>query len=765
MTAASTNPYVGPRSHRRGEHLNGRDREIAELRDVLIAERIVLLYSPSGAGKSSLLEAGLRPELERLDFAVLPTVRVGHEVPPTLRGTTARNRYTLSMLLSLEEGRQEDLQLSPDVLAEVTIAEYLELVSIGDDTADPCLFLDQFEELFTLDPTDQSDKMAFLAELGVALRDRNRWALFAMREDFIAQLDPVAHAIPKRLTTRYRLDLLDPAAATIAARRPAERAGLPFAADAATRLIDDLRRVRVQRGGTVIEELGPYVEPVQLQVVCRQLWDSVGGGTDTAPPRIEIDDVAALGNVDETLAAFYVSVIHATAERTGVPERALRDWFDHSLISEQGFRTQALTGPGGEHGPAVLREVQDAHIVRADTRRGALWYELSHDRLVAPIRSSNLAWRAVNLSTLQVEAGLWHEQSRPRRLLITGGALRAAEIWAEAHPDELSELDRAFLDASRDEQSRLDRERRASRRTKRLAVLSSGLAMAATIGLVVAADASRRSRDSALEARAAEDRANDQLALATAAKAETAAALLEAETKADEALAAQALAEEQRSLALAATEEAERSAAAEAAAAALAELAAAQALTAKLGAEESALAAFGKQIEAQAARDEAETARADAERQRQVALANASAAERAQRETAGAQADIVATVQQLTEFVAVLSSELSKTPDGSGGFATLGPPVAFGFIEPGDSGRCTVDPAPRSAPLDPRSTGVGYITYTNRTGRMLEVFWLTTSGRRVPWASVEPDGRIELASVTGWRYLFQYPDGECAYLT
>ena len=29
-----------------------------------------------------------------------------------------------------------------------------------------------------------------------------------------------------------------------------------------------------QRGGQVVEELGPYIEPVQLQVVCRQLWSS-----------------------------------------------------------------------------------------------------------------------------------------------------------------------------------------------------------------------------------------------------------------------------------------------------------------------------------------------------------------------------------------------------------------------------------------------------------------------------------------------------------
>jgi MoxR-like ATPase len=49
------NPYVGPRSLRYGECIYGRDREARKLLELLIAERIVLLYSPSGAGKTSLI--------------------------------------------------------------------------------------------------------------------------------------------------------------------------------------------------------------------------------------------------------------------------------------------------------------------------------------------------------------------------------------------------------------------------------------------------------------------------------------------------------------------------------------------------------------------------------------------------------------------------------------------------------------------------------------------------------------------------------------
>src|SRR5262245_42298005 len=80
---ALVNPFIGPRSFQSGEALYGRDREIRDLRGLLIAERIVLLHSPSGAGKTSLVHAALIPELEAQEFRVLPVMRVSLEPPTT----------------------------------------------------------------------------------------------------------------------------------------------------------------------------------------------------------------------------------------------------------------------------------------------------------------------------------------------------------------------------------------------------------------------------------------------------------------------------------------------------------------------------------------------------------------------------------------------------------------------------------------------------------------------------------------------------------
>jgi len=179
---------------------------------------------------------------------------------------------------------------------------------------------------------------------------------------------------------------------------------------------------------------------------------------------IELEDYLALGNIDNALAQFYADEIKAAATKTGVSERLIRDWFEEQLISEQGFRTQVLEGPDG-NGQAVLRELENAHLIRAESRRGTQWYELCHDRLVAPIKTNNAAWRDTQLNTLQREAREWERRKRPPGLLISGEVLAAAEKWAAEHPEDLLPSELAYLEACRE----------ARRNTQRLKRFTIGL--------------------------------------------------------------------------------------------------------------------------------------------------------------------------------------------------------------------------------------------------------------------------------------------------
>ena len=486
---AIANPYIGPQAFRRDDSLYGRDNETADLLDLLIAERVVLLYSPSGAGKSSLIAAGLIPRLEDEGFEVLPVVRVTHELPPEGDVDRApRNRYVLSTLLSLEEGLPKEHQHHVDDLNQMTVAEYLaQWPDLDGRPGNEVLLFDQFEEVITADANDHDLKEEFFADVGRALRDRNLWALFSMREDFLAELHPYAPLVPTRFASRYRLDLLTVDQALDSMILPARDAGIQFEADAAQQLVDDLRRIRVQRPGGIVEELGPNVEPVQLQVTCRQVWNRLDADART----IRVGDVEAVGNVDQALASYYADCVSATAAATGVGERALRDWFELELVTPQGIRGQVLHGPeqGNGFDERAVRMLTDAHLVRAESRRGATWYELAHDRLIEPVHEDNARWRDQNLSYFERLAAWWDSQSRPDQLLLVGSDLDMADAWATGQqPDALSPLERDFIDASHKVRDQADRERRARKRTRRWLIVA---VVGCAVAVYAAADAQR----------------------------------------------------------------------------------------------------------------------------------------------------------------------------------------------------------------------------------------------------------------------------------
>jgi WD40 repeat protein len=487
---AGLNPYVGPRAFQPGETLYGRDHEVLELLGLILAERIVLLHSPSGAGKTSLIQAALIPRLEQEGFEVLPVIRVSLE-PPVGTDPGARfNRYVLSALMSLEEGVPASEQLDAADLAAMSLDRYLSQRPAEADNR--VLIFDQFEEVL-LEPADQIAKREFFDQVGAALRHRERWALFAMRDDYVGALDPYLRALPTRARTRLRLDFLSQQAARQAVQRPAEQAGITFSEGAVSKLIDDLRQVWVQQpDGSSQPRPGPYVEPVQLQVVCLRLWDRL------RPEQREIleSDIESAGDVDMALSMYYAQQVADVARRSGVSERSIRDWFDLQLIVEQRFRGQARDGPRDsiDGARSVLRLLQDAHLIRAEQRLGTTWYELAHDRLIAPVQTDNALWRQEHLHALQRQAAIWDDEDRPEGLLLGGRELAEGEAWTNEHADELTKLDREFLDACRRARARAGRKRLYARI---LAALAAAAVMLACVAVYFWVQAERQARVSA----------------------------------------------------------------------------------------------------------------------------------------------------------------------------------------------------------------------------------------------------------------------------
>jgi len=109
---AELNPYVGPRPFIESEHrfFFGRAEEVEILTSLAVARRASLLFAQSGAGKSSLLRAGLTPRLLRhrrlvrgreTSQSLVSGIRIGR-VGSGREDANPQNIFVQSALLSLE---------------------------------------------------------------------------------------------------------------------------------------------------------------------------------------------------------------------------------------------------------------------------------------------------------------------------------------------------------------------------------------------------------------------------------------------------------------------------------------------------------------------------------------------------------------------------------------------------------------------------------------------------------------------------------------
>lgn len=388
-------PYVGPRPYERDDPAPffGRDYEADELLSLIISSRELLFYAQSGTGKTSLLNARVIPLLEQEEFEVLPVARVQGVPPQDLETSEIHNLYIFNALMSWSNDAADYGRL-----AHMTLTEFLKQRKRPTDTDGQtyprAIIFDQFEELFALYSDRWRDREGFFLQVRDALEeDRRLRVVFAMREDYIAQLDPFASIMPEKMHTRFRLERLRREAALAAITGPLRSTKRSFAPGVAEKLVEDLQKTRVEMvTGETIEVIGEFVEPVQLQVVCQNLWQEL------PPDAIQItgEHLMAFGSFDYPLAKFYETAINAAATQTGIDERELRQWCEQWLIiTPTGIRGIVHRGLKSTEGipNEALDILEDRHLIHCEWRAGARWYELTHDRIVAPILASNKRWK------------------------------------------------------------------------------------------------------------------------------------------------------------------------------------------------------------------------------------------------------------------------------------------------------------------------------------------------------------------------------------
>jgi hypothetical protein len=336
-----------------------------------------------------LLNAGVIPRLENDGFQVFRPGRVGGSLPANVKREDIQNIFTFSSLLSsLGE------KANPSALTRVTLADYLSQIEHPrDEVGQPLPFVllfDQFEEIFTTHLDRWENRQDFFEQVArVLASDHLLRIVFALREEYLGEVEHYARFVPDRLSARFRLEPLRATDALRAVSAPIATTGRRFAEGVAEKIISNLSEIRVEGGAGETEVVhGEFIDAVGLQVVMKTLWETLPIDATV----ITENYLAQFGNLDIALSKYYDQVVSSVGIRMpSVSEKMLRKWFEDFLITPMGTRAQIIRGKNDTAGMPndVLDQIGNWHLTRAQHVRGVLLYELSHDRLIRPIQESN----------------------------------------------------------------------------------------------------------------------------------------------------------------------------------------------------------------------------------------------------------------------------------------------------------------------------------------------------------------------------------------
>lgn len=214
-TAHLSEPYRGPEEFRYVDRaiFKERDEEIWEILQLITMYRGVVIYGESGHGKSSLVNAGLVPEL----------VQRGYSVDRVRVQPTARGEFLVERISELEQGVPPFLEsgLIPGTIgaseSTLTDAELAEALSGTPPGKRRLLVFDQFEEIVTRfeessktasdDKDTQAVRSRIIARIESIL-DSDSLAvklLFVFREDYMAPIRSLLSRRPEVFRQYYWL--------------------------------------------------------------------------------------------------------------------------------------------------------------------------------------------------------------------------------------------------------------------------------------------------------------------------------------------------------------------------------------------------------------------------------------------------------------------------------------------------------------------------------------------------------------------------------
>ena len=406
-------PGVSPFTRNQKKIFFGRTEDIKNLKKLILLREQVLLYSKSGIGKTSLLNAGVLPKIDE-KFIPIPIRFTAYN----------QNAYTppieniiLKIILVLKEKYNFDLseieipelaQLFENNEIQKGLWYYFKKIQLSEKIDKKfILIFDQFEELFSypekyvnefkkqfaeLRRTSIPDNIIEQINLQIKNIDKQDEliddisdkisikSVFAIRSDRLSELNKLTDKMPDIQEVFYELKPLGKKQIIEAVTLPARETDKNYISEkfnfntkAIEKIITELQDKRSNE-----------IETTQLQIVCQQIEDiAIEKQKKTLQKQTIEIEVKDLPEFEAIFLNFYeTSISKLSADKQKLAKRLIEDEMIRNNVRISLDEEVCKLKIDNQ----ALKILVDTHLLRADRNNfGRFSYEISHDTLVLPI--------------------------------------------------------------------------------------------------------------------------------------------------------------------------------------------------------------------------------------------------------------------------------------------------------------------------------------------------------------------------------------------
>ena len=428
------------------DYFFGRERFVDTLFRVVHQQPLVALIGASGSGKSSVVFAGLIPQLREAGIWLIESFRPQSQAFYGL--ASALVRLLKPELDAIQQpGRAAEL-LQAIREGNLTLPQVVASILESHPNKRLLLVIDQFEEVYTLCQDTQEQQQFVDALLAAVQSAPNRLTVaFTLRADFFSYVlnyAPFGEALqqhkPQLLSGMNREEM------QAAIELPAEKMGVKLEEGLTERILDDVK----QEPGNL---------PL-LEFALTQLWEKQSRGQLTHQAYEEIGGVAkALAKHAE---AVYEQLSEADKKRA---ERVLIQLVRPGEGTEDTRCIASRDAVSGDNWDLVTQLASSRLVVTGcEEDKGAETVEVVHEALIREWTRLR-GWMEDNREFRTWQERLkgrmqeWEAIGRDEGTLLRGLPLAEAEDWLNKRNDELSPAERNFIQLSK--KNHTQRRRRA----------------------------------------------------------------------------------------------------------------------------------------------------------------------------------------------------------------------------------------------------------------------------------------------------------------